>query len=61
MSDDQVQRMLDQLMFEINELRIVAKRTETRMCALAHHLGASHVGAPPRRNETTNQRKETTV
>ena len=59
---DQQDRKLDQLLFEINDLRTVAKRTETRMCALAQFLGARHVGAPPRRNETTtNQRKETTV
>jgi hypothetical protein len=58
MTDQQDNRKLDQMLYEIEELRIVAKRTETRLCALAHHLGASHVGAPPRRNETTNQPKE---
>jgi hypothetical protein len=63
MTDATFQRKLDQLLFEINDLRVTVKRTETRMCALAQFLGAGHIGAPNKvwDKRHDNQRKETTV
>lgn len=37
---------LTALLMEIDELKTIAKRTETRLCLLAHHVGAGHVGSP---------------
>ena len=31
---------------ELEDLREIAKRIETRLCLFAHHMGATHIGAP---------------
>ena len=32
---------------KLDALLAVVRRTETRLCLLAQHMGATHVGAPP--------------
>jgi hypothetical protein len=49
--DKRIEQMLEEIQIELDQLRVVAKRTETRLCTLANHLGASHVGAPVRTNQ----------